>query len=155
MKKRLPSPYGDERSKKKYWLTPPHIFSALDREFRFDFDPCPCPRPRGYDSLHIEWGQSNYVNPPFRADEGYKGGGPSAFVHKAIAEAKKGKTSVLILPVNNYVDLLLRAGAKVRYTGRIRWLDAKTKQAMPGPGATALFILKGKKPVNPNRQGRH
>jgi hypothetical protein len=51
----------------------------------------------------MDWGQSNYVNPPFRKDDGLEGKGVMAFVRKAIAEAEKGKTSVIIMPVFNYI----------------------------------------------------
>lgn len=128
----------------RYWLTPPSIFTKLNEEFRFDFDPCPCPRPEGYNSLIIEWGQSNYVNPPFRKHDGVDGQGPTAFVHKAIEENKKGKTVVLMLPVQSYVNLLLEAGAELRSMGRVKWLEADTKEPMKGPSPICCFILKGK-----------
>jgi hypothetical protein len=49
----------------RYWLTPPEVYLALDEEFHFTFDPCPYPRPAGFDGLTIDWGEVNYVNPPF------------------------------------------------------------------------------------------
>ena len=51
--------------KKRYWATPPDMMKELNDEFDFDYDPCPLPRPEGYDGLEVEWGQRNYVNPPF------------------------------------------------------------------------------------------
>src|SRR5438128_2722430 len=71
-------PYEGAQDGKHYWLTPPDLMAALDGEFAFDFDPCPFPRPEEFDGLEVEWGQSNYVNPPFK--------GPTAWVRKAIAE---------------------------------------------------------------------
>jgi len=56
---------GNGEDQKHYWLTPPDIYAALDAEFRFDFDPCPFPLPADFDGLTCDWGQSNYVNPPF------------------------------------------------------------------------------------------
>ena len=50
---------------KHYWLTPKNIYESLDKEFHFDFDPCPYPLHEGFDGLTCEWGESNYVNPPF------------------------------------------------------------------------------------------
>lgn len=50
---------------KHYWLMPPDLFRPLQKEFNFDFDPCPFPRPEGFDGLEVNWGKSNWVNPPF------------------------------------------------------------------------------------------
>ena len=126
----------------RYWLTPPEIYKQLDQEFNFDFDPCPCPRPENYNSLAIDWGNVNFVNPPFRRHDGVNGLGPTAFVHKAIEQQRQGKTSVLLLPVQSYVNLLLEAGAELRSLGRVRWLEADTKEPMKGPSPICAFILK-------------
>lgn len=131
---------------RRYWLTPPAIYERLNEEFRFDFDPCPCPRPEGYNSLEIEWGQMNYVNPPFRKHDGVDGQGPTAFVRKAIEEAKKGKGSVLMIPTQSYVNLLLEAGAEVRSAGRVKWLEAETGEPCKSPSPITCFILHPKKP---------
>lgn len=126
----------------KYWLTPPDLYQKLDSEFHFDFDPCPYPRPDNYDSLGIEWGKVNYVNPPFRPDDGVNGKGPTAFVRKAIEEHKKGKTVVLTIPTQSYVNLLIEAGAEMRSLGRVKWLEVDSKQPMPGPSPITCFILR-------------
>ncbi len=129
----------------KYWLTPPDIYARLDREFHFDFDPCPCPRPEGYNSLVLPWGKSNYVNPPFHRYDGVDNCGPTAFVHKAIEEHKRGGASVLVLPVQSYVMLLAEAGAEIRSMGRIKWLEAETKEICKTPSPICAFILRGEK----------
>lgn len=127
---------------KRYWLTPPEIYAALHREFGFDFDPCPCPKPDGYNSLEVPWGRMNYVNPPFRKHDGVNGLGPTAFVRKAIEEYKAGRGSVLLLPVQSYVNLLVEAGAELRSLGRVRWQDATTGEPMrTTPSPTCCFIL--------------
>jgi len=130
----------------RYWRTPPALYAKLDAEFGpFDFDPCPYPRPEGFDSLTIPWGACNYINPPFRPHDGVNGKGPTAFVHKAIAEAKEGRSSVLVLPVQSYVMLLAAAGAEIRSLGRVRWLEVETGEPMKGPSPICAFILKGKR----------
>ena len=132
-------------AKAHYWLTPPDVLARLSAEFGpFDFDPCPYPRPDGFNGLAVSWGQRNYVNPPFRPADGVDGLGPTAFVHKAIAEAKQGRSSVLVLPVQSYVMLLARAGAEIRDMGRVRWLEADTGEPMQGPSPICAFILRGR-----------
>lgn len=126
----------------RFWLIPKKIYGPLNEEFKFDFDPCPYPFVK--DGIGIEWGQSNWVNPPFRIRDAINGHGPTAFVRKAIEEHKKGKTCVLILPVQSYVNLLLQAGAELRPVGRVKWIDARTGKEYPTPSNNALFILKRK-----------
>ena len=126
----------------RFWLVPPEIYEPLNQEFHFDFDPCPYPYER--DGIENDWGQVNWVNPPFRRKDSINGNGPTAFVRKAIEEQKKGKTSVLILPVQSYVTILLEARAEIRPVGRVRWIDANTGNRSKTPGTNALFILRGK-----------
>jgi hypothetical protein len=128
----------------RFWLTPPDVMDRLRAEFPFDFDPCPCPRPDGYNSLNLPWGQCNYVNPPFRRKDGAMGVGPTAFVRKAIREHAAGKTCVLLLPTQSYVNMLLEAGAEARSMGRVRWLEADTKRPCNGPSPITAFILSAK-----------
>jgi len=124
----------------KFWLTPPGVYNRLDREFNFDFDPCPYPFKQ--DGINIEWGKSNWVNPPFRAKDAINGHGPTAFARKAIEQHKKGKASVLILPVQSYVNMLVEAGAELRPAGRIKWLDARTRVPYGHASTTVLFVLR-------------
>lgn len=131
---------------RRYWLTPPEVYAALNAEFNFDFDPCPCPRPDEYNGLVLPWGHSNYVNPPFRKKDSPHGG-PTAFVRKAIEEQARGNTSVLMIPVQSYVNLLIEAGAELRSAGRVKWLEANTREPMRGPSPILCAILRGKLPV--------
>lgn len=126
----------------RFWLTPPDIYDKLDQEFHFDFDPCPFPLPKGFDSLSMDWGQTSYVNPPFRKKDG-GGYGPTAWVRKAIEQNKQGKTVVLAIPTQSYVNLLIEAGAEIRSLGRVRWLEAETKQPVTSPSPISCFVLKG------------
>lgn len=125
----------------RYWLTPKGIYEKLNDEFQFDFDPCPCPKPEDFDSLNMDWGNVNYVNPPFRKHDG-GGFGPTAWVRKAIEQKIKGKTSVLLIPAQSYVNLLLEAGAELRSMGRVKWVDADDGGECKRPSPTTLFILR-------------
>jgi hypothetical protein len=124
-----------------FWLMPPDKYKILDDEFHFDYDPCPFPKPDGFDGTKAEWGKTSFVNPPFHRENGI---GPTAFMRKAIEEQKKGKTSVLVVPTQSYVNLMLDAGAELRSMGRIRWLHTETKQPCKDPSPITAFILRGK-----------
>jgi hypothetical protein len=128
---------------KHYWLTPPEVMAPLQEEFHFDFDPCPHPVPEGFDGLTMEWGKSSYVNPPFGSimHDGRKKG-MTAWARKAITEHSKGKTVVLVFPLDKWVLMLLNAGAQIRNLGDVRWLS--TEEHKPGKGTgrhIAAFIL--------------
>lgn len=130
----------------RYWLTPPDLHARLEAEFGpFDFDPCPHPVPQGFNGLHVPWGRMNYVNPPFRRHDGVDGQGPTAFFHKAIYEHQThGRGSVVVAPVQSYVMHMAAAGAEIRSLGRVRWLEADTREPMPGPSPICAFILRPK-----------
>jgi len=138
---------GNGDDGKHYWLTPPELYARLDAEFAFTFDPCPHPLPATFDGLTCEWGVSNYVNPPFGSiiHQGKKKG-PTAWVRKALEEVAKGKTVVLVYPIDKWVLMLLAAiGADVRNLGDVRWHS--TEDGQPGKGTgrhIACFILKPK-----------
>lgn len=140
---------GNGGDGKHYWLTPPELYSSLNAEFRFDFDPCPYPRPlewdgKDFDGLTAEWGQSNYVNPPFGSimHEGRKKG-PTAWARKAIAEKECGKQVVLVYPIDKWVLMLLKAGAEVRNLGDVKWLAIEDGSEGKGTGRhIAAFILR-------------
>ena len=125
----------------RFWLVPPEIYEPLHKEFGFDFDPCPFPFLT--DGIMARWGNVNWINPPFRARDAMNNHGPTAFVRKAIEEQKKGKTSVIILPVLSLLNMLFEAGAEVRSMGRVKWIHAETGERWKQPSNCALFILKG------------
>jgi hypothetical protein len=126
----------------KFWLTPPELYKQLDDEFHFDFDPCPFPYVE--DGIYKKWGKSNYVNPPFLAADAQNGHDKTAFIKKAIFEMQQGNTTVLIIPVPSYLNLLFAAGAEIRPAGRVKWVSAVNGQRQEKPPACALFILRGK-----------
>ena len=79
------------------YATPPHFYKELDSRFDFDFDPCPYLS--HIDGLDIEWGERNFINPPYSQKL------KEAFVKKAIEESRKGKLCVLLLPVSTSTRL--------------------------------------------------
>ena len=93
------------------WRTPEEIYKDLDSEFHFDFDPCP--GPLNFDGLIVEWGNSNFVNPPYSGNNIYR------WLQKGIEESKKGKTSVFLLPSRTgtawFHDLVLGIPLEVRW----------------------------------------
>lgn len=138
------------KTKKEYWIIPPEIYKELDKEFNFDFDPCPYPHPEGFDGTVVEWGKSNWCNPPFRKSDGKFGKGPTAFIRKAIEENKKGKDVVIIINTNAFINMLIDAGAEMRSMGRVKWLDGKTGEPWKSPACTTLFVLRRKTPLFPS-----
>jgi len=106
------------------WATPEELYNKLNAEFNFDFDPCPLHS--DFDGLVIEWGKSNYINPPYSRQL------KEAFVIKAIEQAKKGKTCVMLLPVSTSTRLfhryILPNAREIRFLeGRVRFLGTNTK----------------------------
>jgi hypothetical protein len=134
---------GNSADKKHYWLTPTDLYDRLNARFGFTFDPCPYPKPESFDGLTCEWGESNYVNPPFGSiiHEGKKKG-PTAWARKAIAESQKGKKVVMVYPIDKWVLMLLQAGARVENLGDVRWLATEDNSQGKGTGRhIACFIL--------------
>ena len=134
---------GSGEDGKHYWLTPPELYRELDAQYHFDFDPCPCPKPNDFDGLESEWGQSNYVNPPFGSTihNGRKVG-PTAWAKKALKEYAKDKRVVLLYPIDKWILMLLAAGAEVRNLGDVRW--CAVEDGTPGKGTgrhVACFVL--------------
>ena len=136
---------GNKKDGKHYWLTRGPLMNQLQSEFNFDFDPCPFPKPENFDGLNVDWGHSNYVNPPFGSYKDRSNGkrlGPTAWIRKSIQEFKKGKRVVIVYPVDGWLMELLDAGATVRNLGVTKWLA--TEDNTPGRGTgrkTGCFIL--------------
>jgi hypothetical protein len=82
------------------YATPPELYEMLNSRFNFDFDPCPYNENEIVnDGLKIEWGKSNFVNPPYSQKL------KEAFIKKAITEMQNGKTSVFLIPVSTSTKL--------------------------------------------------
>lgn len=139
---------GNGKDGKHYWLTPPEIFEELNKEFEFDFDPAPFPKPDDFDGLKSDWGESNYVNPPFGSytdTDDHKKKGPTAWAKKCITEYKKGKRVVMVYPVDKWVLKMLESGATVRNLKDIHWHATEDGSQGPGTGRhVACFVLEPK-----------
>jgi len=102
-----------------HWQTPQWLYDELDAEFHFDFDPCP--NYATFDGLAVEWGQSNFVNPPYDRVNKPK------FIKKAFDEWKKGKTVVMLIPsatgTAQFHDVIL-PNTEIRFVrGRIAFVE--------------------------------
>lgn len=105
------------------WETPDWLYQQLNAEFNFDFDPCPLKA--DFDGLQAEWGQSNFVNPPYNRKAKPK------FIDKAYQESLKGKQSVLLIPAatstKQFHDVIL-PNAEIRFLkGRVRFKGYNSK----------------------------
>ena len=134
---------------KHYWLTPPKLYAELDAQYSFDFDPCPYPKPDDFDGLTAEWGASSYVNPPFGSimHDG-KRKGMTAWVRKALAEHAKGKRVVMVYPLDKWILMLIKAGAKIENLGDVRWHSTEDRQPGKGTGRhIAKIVLEPSAPL--------
>lgn len=131
---------------KHYWLTPPNLMADLQDKYKFDFDACPYPKPDSFDGLTCEWGKSTYVNPPFGSIiHNGKKKGATAWARKAIEESKKWKTVVMVYPIDKWVLMMIKAGAKIVNLGDVRWASIEDGSIGKGTGRhIACFILDNK-----------
>jgi hypothetical protein len=118
-------------SAKQNWETPDDVYAALDEEFHFDFDPCH--KDSIWDGLIIEWGKSNFVNPPYRHEIG-------KWLKKGHAESLDGKLSVFLIPSRTdtrwFHDYCLNA--EIRFIkGRLKFKGAKW--SAPFPSMVVVF----------------
>jgi hypothetical protein len=106
-----------------HWATPKWLYDKLNAEFNFDFDPCPLNA--NFNGLMVEWGKSNFVNPPYNRIDKPK------FIQKAFDEWRKGKTCVLLIPAatgtKQFHNLILPY-AEIRFLkGRIAFAGYNSK----------------------------
>lgn len=110
------------------WATPPDFYNKLNKEFNFDFDPCPWNNDLLiFDGLTSEWGQCNFVNPPYSRKL------KDAFVKKAAEVSVVKRRSVLLLPVSTSTKLFHNVILKnlvhdIRFVeGRLRFIGINSK----------------------------
>jgi len=133
------------------YATPPELYNELNERFNFDFDPCPYNDGEIInDGLKIDWGKSNYVNPPYSRKL------KEAFILKAIEEQEKGNQSVFLIPVSIstkvFHDLIL-PNAEIEFLkGRVKFgkRDADgvfyypNNKATSGTKDSMIVIFRGK-----------
>ena len=113
------------------WATPKDFYDKLNEIYNFDFDPCPiCYDGKlQFDGLSVEWGNRNFVNPPYSRKL------KEAFVIKGIQESKQGKLCVFLLPVSTSTKLfhehILPNASKIEFIkGRSKFEGYNTKGEM-------------------------
>ena len=122
------------------WQTPPEVYDPLNAEFAFNFDPCPIEwQPGDADGLAIEWGSSTFCNPPYS--------NVAAWIKKAHAEWKKGKTVVML--INAVTDTkafheYIYNIAEVRFIkGRVKFINPATPdKRAPAPKASMIVVFR-------------
>lgn len=107
------------------WKTPSDLYEKLNQEFNFDFDPCPFQHDLSeWDGLEVEWGNSNFVNPPYSKKL------KEAFINKAYEEARKGKKVVMLLPVSTSTKIfheVILPNCEIRFLrGRVKFEGVNT-----------------------------
>jgi phage N-6-adenine-methyltransferase len=125
---------------KDVWATPKEFYKKLDDEFNFDFDPCPLNFGEispDKDGLIMEWGERNYINPPYSRKL------KEAFVKRAIEESKNGKICVMLLPVSTstvlFHDFILPNATEIRFVrGRIPFEGVNTFGVKVGKGSAPM-----------------
>ena len=114
------------------WKTPKAVYQILDAEFNFDFDPCPV-KP-DFDGLKIEWGKSNFVNPPYGREL-------PKWIEKGFKEYQKGKIVVLLIPSRTdtiaWHEYIMKANEIRFIKGRLKFDEHKN--SAPFPSAIVIF----------------
>lgn len=138
-------------SKTELWETPQDLFDTLNKEFHFGLDACAIPENAKcqnfftpeLDGLKQKWGGYGTIwcNPPY---------GPQIkeWVGKAVAEAKEGVTTVMLVPARTDTQwfhdyVYQKPGVEIRFLkGRIKFGGAKYNAPFP----SMLIIFRKEKP---------
>lgn len=118
------------------WRTPEELYRELDAEFHFDHDPCP--PDYTVDGLFSDWGERNYVNPPY-------GRGLSRWLAKGVEQSRKGRLCVFLIPSRTdaawWHDYVMQAD-EIRFVrGRLRFGGSDVNA--PFPSAVVVFRGRG------------
>lgn len=100
------------------WATPKYIYEQAMREGMYD----PCPLCSLIDGLTMDWGDKNFVNPPYSQLK--------RWIEKSIEQHKKGKKVLLLIPARTDTkafEALFEYGAEITFiTGRLRFNEANS-----------------------------
>ena len=128
------------------WATPQYLYDYLDSIHNFDFDPCP--KNAKEDGLQIEWGRSNFVNPPYDYNTRI------SFLQRARLETLKGNKSVLLLPAStssgDWHDIIMPYANEVLFIkGRLSFrefnhLGLPVGKLLPAMFDSMLVVFDGK-----------
>ena len=125
------------------WETPQYIKDMIIKEFGNYFDPCPLNST--FDGLNIEWGNINYINPPYNRMI------KEDFIKKAWEESLKGKLCIMLLPVSTSTKIFhkyIYPYAEIRFLkGRVKFIGINSKNEKVtnkcGQHDSMLVIFKG------------
>ena len=127
-------------SLKSNWRTPEGLYKELDKEFHFDLDPCPYrekdwQKACDWDGLKEDWGNCNFVNPPYARYIIDK------WIEKGFKEWKKGKTVVFLIASRTdtqwWHNYIMKADEIRFVVGRLKFSNHKT--GAPFPSAVVVF----------------
>ena len=128
------------------WKTPKDLYDELNWKYDFDFDPCPLNS--SFDGLSIEWGERNFINPPYSRALKEK------FILKALEESKKGKLCLMLLPVSTstkiFHEVIQPNALNIQFIrGRIKFEGINSKGELVSTKAgmhdSMLVIFDGRK----------
>lgn len=105
-------------AKSDEWATPKYIYTQAMSKGMFD----PYPLGSKIDGLTIEWGESNFVNPPYSQLR--------KWIAKSIEEHEKGKAVLLLIPSRTDTKAfkaLFEYGSEFTFiTGRLRFNESNS-----------------------------
>lgn len=140
--------------KKDSWGTDPVIFKAMNEEFRFTLDGaaseenslCESYFTINDDALNQDWSEHKnvWINPP------YSRGNIKKFMNKASEEAKKGVTSVLLVPATldaQWLPITDISEIRIITGGRLSFFHPETRRKISGNTKGSMFVI-----FRPNRQ---
>ena len=141
---------GNKNDGKHYWLTPKKRWQEIQQQIPGIVDVLPYPRKKGYDALQVPWHKRNYANIPFGTTIDPITGkkvGPTAWARKGIAEQKKGNSTLYPFPVDWFLFLLIKAGAKIIPYGPVQWEATEDGSSAPSGRNIVYLWLPGDDPV--------
>jgi hypothetical protein len=125
-----------EIQKSVEWATPKEFYEQINKEFEFDFDPCPIDSTNRDNGIFSEWGQRNFVNPPYNK-------AVTGWLNKGLLERAKGKLVVFLLPVRTDVawfhDYVLPHADEIRFVRGRLFFGAKRTHPAPFPSMLVIY----------------